>query len=110
MTSQQSALAQVNQDVAATLAALANTPAEDVNSDDLVSKLQELSLQRQNILDVLLADETLTDVSFWQEQWQLTQTFSQGAIEARDHRQSLLHAGRQTTRHINMYQSIDDNR
>ncbi|MBV7314786.1 flagella biosynthesis chaperone for FliD, FliT [Shewanella sp. NIFS-20-20] len=97
----------MNAQVASILQTLRNIPAEEQNTDDLVSKLQELIERRQKILNVLLADETLVEASFWQAQLQLTQEFSQEALLVRGQRQSLLHAGSQRKRQINMY---NDNR
>jgi hypothetical protein len=103
-------LNELNDVIASVLAKLHQTAAEDESTEDLVSTLQELVSKRQFLLDVLLADEAMTDRAYLEQQLQCTRQFGLAASELMAHRQSLLQLQSKSKRQINVYETIDANR
>ncbi|MFB2679578.1 flagella biosynthesis chaperone for FliD, FliT [Shewanella mangrovisoli] len=89
---------------------LRRIPAEDVQTDDLVSNLQSMVEERQLLLNVLVADTNMTDANYLQRQLALTQDFSKKASIIMADRQALLHASSKNKRQISVYETIDSNR
>lgn len=89
---------------------LTHIPAENEETDELVSNLLEQVGQRQTFLNVLLADANMTDTDYLQQQLALTQEFAVKAAIVMAERQALLHAGSQHKRQINVYKTIDSTR
>lgn len=103
-------LDELNTQLIALLEELIHIPAENEETDELVLNLQDVVGQRQIILDTLLADTTMTDTDYLQQQFKLTQEFTAKATIVMAQRQALLHAGSQNKRQINVYKTIDSNR
>ena len=93
-----------------TLNNLTQIPAEEPQTDELVSNLQVLVGERQLLLDVLVADANMTDVEYLQRQLDLTQEYTSKASVVMADRQALLHAGSKNKRQISVYKTIDSNR
>ncbi|MCU8001514.1 MULTISPECIES: flagella biosynthesis chaperone for FliD, FliT [unclassified Shewanella] len=89
---------------------LTQLPAEEPQSDELVSNLQVLVGERQILLNVLVADANMTDVDYLQHQLELTQEYTGKASVVMADRQALLHAGNKNKRQISVYETIDLNR
>lgn len=89
---------------------LTQLPAEESQSDELVSNLQVLVGERQILLNVLVADANMTDVDYLQHQLELTQEYTGKASVVMADRQALLHAGNKNKRQISVYETIDLNR
>ncbi|MBW3526274.1 flagella biosynthesis chaperone for FliD, FliT [Shewanella sp. NKUCC05_KAH] len=89
---------------------LTQLPAEEPQSDELVSNLQVLVGERQILLNVLVADANITDVDYLQHQLELTQEYTSKASVVMADRQALLHAGNKNKRQISVYETIDLNR
>ncbi|MEI8613946.1 flagella biosynthesis chaperone for FliD, FliT [Shewanella sp. PP-He15 brown] len=89
---------------------LTQLPAEESQSDELVSNLQVLVGERQILLNVLVADANMTDVDYLQHQLELTQEYTGKASVVMADRQALLHAGNKNKRQISVYKTIDLNR
>lgn len=89
---------------------LTQLPAEEPQSDELVSNLQVLVGVRQILLNVLVADANMTDVDYLQHQLELTQEYTGKASVVMADRQALLHAGNKNKRQISVYETIDLNR
>nr|WP_211085864.1 MULTISPECIES: flagella biosynthesis chaperone for FliD, FliT [Shewanella] len=89
---------------------LTQLPAEEPQSDELVSNLQVLVGERQILLNVLVADANMTDVDYLQHQLELTQEYTSKASIVMADRQALLHAGNKNKRQISVYETIDLNR
>ncbi|MFV0595748.1 flagella biosynthesis chaperone for FliD, FliT [Shewanella sp.] len=89
---------------------LRRIPAEDIQTDDLVSNLQSMVEERQLLLYVLVADTNMTDANYLQSQLNLTQDFSKKASIIMADRQALLHASSKNKRQISVYETIDSNR
>ena len=89
---------------------LTQLPAEEPQSDELVSNLQVLVGERQILLNVLVADANMTDVDYLQHQLELTQEYTGKASVVMADRQALLHAGNKNKRQISIYETIDLNR
>ncbi|HAY95957.1 flagella biosynthesis chaperone for FliD, FliT [Shewanella sp.] len=89
---------------------LTQLPAEESQSDELVSNLQVLVGERQILLNVLVADANMTDVDYLQHQLELTQEYTSKASVVMADRQALLHAGNKNKRQISVYETIDLNR
>lgn len=89
---------------------LTQLPAEESQSDELVSNLQVLVGERQILLNVLVADANMTDVDYLQHQLELTQEYTGKASVVMAERQALLHAGNKNKRQISVYETIDLNR
>lgn len=89
---------------------LRRIPAEDVQTDDLVSNLQSMVEERQLLLNVLVADTNMPDAIYLQRQLDLTQAFSKKASVIMADRQALLHASNKNKRQISVYETIDSNR
>lgn len=92
------------------LSQLTLIPAEDVQTDDLVSNLHVMVGERQLLLNVLVTDADMTDANYLQRQLELTQDFTSKAIIIMADRQALLHAGSKNKRKISVYETIDSNR
>ncbi|MGL5025679.1 MAG: flagella biosynthesis chaperone for FliD, FliT [Shewanella oncorhynchi] len=93
-----------------TLTKLILIPAEEMQTDELVSNLQVLVGERQILLNVLVADANMTDVEYLQHQLELTQEYTSKASVVMADRQALLHAGNKNKRQISVYETIDLNR
>ncbi|NRD31284.1 flagella biosynthesis chaperone for FliD, FliT [Shewanella sp. DC2-4] len=89
---------------------LTQLPAEEPQSDELVSNLHVLVGERQILLNVLVADANMTDVDYLQHQLELTQEYTSKASVVMADRQALLHAGNKNKRQISVYETIDLNR
>lgn len=100
----------LNQDIANYISQLEQVAAENVEADDLVSKLLELVEQRQILLDEVSQSPKEEDREFLQEQLELTRQFTTQSVSLLQHRQDLLHLGRKNQRQLNVYKSIDSNR
>lgn len=83
---------------------------DNENADTLVSKLLELTSQRQLLLEDLVADEQFINRDYLQLQLSLAQAYKEKADDFRKVRQTLLQVGNSSQRHINVYKSIDANR
>lgn len=92
------------------LSQLTRIPAEDLQTDDLVSNLHIMVGERQLLLNVLVTDADMTDANYLQRQLELTQDFTSKAIIIMADRQALLHAGSKNKRKISVYETIDSNR
>ncbi len=92
------------------LTKLQQIPAEDSASDDLVSNLQLLVEERQQLLSQLTADVEPANADYLQRQLSLTQDFARRASVIMADRQALLQLGSRNKRKIGVYQSIDSNR
>ncbi|MGL5048584.1 MAG: flagella biosynthesis chaperone for FliD, FliT [Shewanella sp.] len=103
-------LDELNVLLSAILNNLTQLPAEEPESDDLVSNLQVLIVERQLLLDVLVADANMTDVEYLQRQLGLTKEFTIKANHIMADRQALLHAGSKNNRQISVYKTIDSDR
>ncbi|QSX28957.1 flagella biosynthesis chaperone for FliD, FliT [Shewanella cyperi] len=104
------ALNELNSQLEALFVAVEQTAAEDEKSDDLVSKLQDKIDERQLLLAELLADESMDDRSYLEQQLTLTNGFHQRALAIKAQRQSLLQAGNKSKRQLDVYKSIDADR
>lgn len=100
----------LNQKIINAIENLQRVPAEDIESDELVSNLLELVKQRQLLLDGVLKTPKDEDKSFLETQLALTNQFTHEAISLLKHRQELLHVGNKSQRQLNVYKSIDSNR
>lgn len=89
---------------------LTRIPAEDLQTDDLVSNLHIMVGERQLLLNVLVTDADMTDANYLQSQLELTQYFTSKASIIMADRQALLHAGSKNKRQISVYETIDSNR
>lgn len=103
-------LDELNAILSETLNNLTQIPAEEPQTDELVSNLQVLVGERQLLLDVLVADVNMTDVEYLQRQLDLTQEYTSKASVVMADRQTLLHAGSKNKRQISVYKTIDSNR
>lgn len=103
-------LDELNAVLSETLNNLTQIPAEEPQTDELVSNLQVLVGERQLLLDVLVADANMTDVEYLQRQLDLTQEYTSKASVVMADRQTLLHAGSKNKRQISVYKTIDSNR
>lgn len=92
------------------LSQLTRIPAEDLQTDDLVSNLHVMVGERQLLLNVLVTDADITDANYFQRQLELTQDFTSKASAIMADRQALLHAGSKNKRKISVYETIDSNR
>lgn len=92
------------------LSQLTRIPAEDLQTDDLVSNLHMMVGERQLLLNVLVTDADMTDANYLQRQLELTQDFTSKASIIMADRQALLHAGSKNKRKISVYETIDSNR
>nr|WP_301542044.1 flagella biosynthesis chaperone for FliD, FliT [Shewanella sp. KJ2020] len=92
------------------LSQLTRIPAEDLQTDDLVSNLHIMVGERQLLLNVLVTDADMTDANYLQRQLELTQDFTSKASIIMADRQALLHAGSKNKRKISVYETIDSNR
>ncbi|ASF13627.1 flagella biosynthesis chaperone for FliD, FliT [Shewanella sp. FDAARGOS_354] len=92
------------------LSQLTRIPAEYPQTDELVSNLQVLVGERQLLLNVLVADASMTDADYLQCQLDLTKEFTIKANHIMADRQALLHAGSKNKRKISVYETIDSNR
>ncbi|MFP8843667.1 flagella biosynthesis chaperone for FliD, FliT [Shewanella baltica] len=89
---------------------LTRIPAEELQTDDLVSNLHIMVGERQLLLNVLVTDADMTDANYLQRQLELTQDFTSKASIIMADRQALLHAGSKNKRKISVYETIDSNR
>ncbi|WP_028765218.1 hypothetical protein [Shewanella colwelliana] len=105
-----SSLDRLNHEITKVIQHLQEVPAEDIESDELVSNLLDLVAQRQLLLDDVLKEPKDEDKSFLEAQLVLTNQFTKEAISLLKHRQELLHLGRKSQRQLNVYKSIDSNR
>jgi len=103
-------LDELNSALEQVLEQLKRIPAEDAQTDDLVSNLQCMVDERQLLLNVLVADANMTDADYLQRQLALTQDFSKKASLLMADRQALLHASSKNKRQISVYETIDSNR
>ncbi|WP_133178827.1 flagella biosynthesis chaperone for FliD, FliT [Shewanella decolorationis] len=103
-------LDELNNALEQVLEQLKRIPAEDAQTDDLVSNLQSMVDERQLLLNVLVADANMTDANYLQRQLALTQDFSKKASLLMADRQALLHASSKNKRQISVYETIDSNR
>ncbi|MCG9729259.1 hypothetical protein L1D44_05295 [Shewanella sp. Isolate13] len=103
-------LSELNEELEKVLATLEQVVAEDQSTDELVSYLQELVGKRQLLLASTFANATDADAAQLKEQLLITQSFEAKAKVIKEHRQSLLHAGRKSKRQLNVYKAIDANR
>ncbi|WP_108947161.1 hypothetical protein [Shewanella halifaxensis] len=103
-------LKQLNEELSELLDKLNIIPAEDESTDELVLYLQDLIRKRQILLDGIFANATAADATELSDQIELTHSFEAKALVLKEHRQSLLHAGRKSKRQLNLYKSIDSNR
>lgn len=103
-------LDELNSALEQVLEQLKRIPAEDAQTDDLVSNLQSMVDERQLLLNVLVADANMTDANYLQRQLALTQDFSKKASLLMADRQALLHASSKNKRQISVYETIDSNR
>lgn len=92
------------------LSQLTRIPAEDLQTDDLVSNLHMMVGERQLLLNVLVTDADMTDANYLQRQLELTQDFTSKASFIMADRQALLHASSKNKRKISVYETIDSNR
>lgn len=101
----------INETIEDTLNHIEKTPAENDQSDKLVSLLLESIGERQLYIDSMIhdaADDTFA--SSLSEQLLLTDTFISRCLKVMSHRQSLLNLKRTHERQIKVYQNIDSNR
>ncbi|MFB2721295.1 flagella biosynthesis chaperone for FliD, FliT [Shewanella xiamenensis] len=103
-------LDELNISLAQVLEQLKRIPAENPQTDDLVSNLQSMVDERQLLLNVLVADANMTDANYLQRQLEFTQDFSKKASIIMADRQALLHASNKNKRQISVYETIDSNR
>jgi|OM-RGC.v1.029601769 hypothetical protein len=103
-------LNELNITLSDTLNQLTRIPAEYPQTDELVSNLQVLVGERQLLLNVLVADASMTDADYLQCQLDLTKEFTIKANHIMADRQALLHAGSKNKRQISVYETIDSNR
>ncbi len=103
-------LNETNKKIEQTLQILENTPSENEQSDELVSILQELTVERQILLDSI--DETDVELAkkTLQEQIVISEGFELRARNVLKHIQALLQARKKNQRQINIYQSVDSNK
>ena len=103
-------LNETNKKIEQTLQTLENTPSENEQSDELVSNLQELTVERQILLDSI--DETDVELAkkTLQEQIVISEGFELRARNVLKHIQALLQARKKNQRQINIYQSVDSNK
>jgi hypothetical protein len=97
----------LNQSLTELLIILDKEPAENEETDELVSNLLDLVGKRQLLLDELLVTIKLEDKAMWQKQLALTHDFEQQAKVIMRHRQELMHLSSKSKRQINVYKSID---
>jgi hypothetical protein len=103
-------LDELNSALSEVLHQLDAVPAENDDSELLVSNLQELVSQRQILLDEIITNEVITDRVYFEQQWQLTQTYLNEVKKAMLHRRDLLVLGQKSNRQINVYKNVDSNR
>ncbi|MDO6618598.1 hypothetical protein Q4591_05195 [Shewanella sp. 3_MG-2023] len=108
-------LTNINHLVDETLIQLESLPSEDVQSDELVLKLQELVQRRQILLDEIkakdiAAGEVESARAILNAQLLITQAFQARAYKILTHIQSLLNLKKKNKRQINLYQSVDANK
>ncbi|MBR9726762.1 hypothetical protein ACFOD0_07715 [Shewanella intestini] len=100
---------QLNQNIEATLKNIADIPAEDEKSDELVQSLLELVGKRQSFVAQFISSDDI-GADTLQKQLALTKKYTEQVKVALQHRQDLLSKGRSNKRQINVYQSINSNR
>jgi hypothetical protein len=101
----------INKTIEDTLHQIEQIPAENKQSDKLVSLLLDSIGARQLYIDLLInsaADDTFT--TLLSEQLILTNSFKDRASKVMFHRQNLLNVKRAHQRQIKVYQNIDANR
>ena len=103
-------LDELNIQLSEVLSTLIKTPAEETQSDDMVSNLLKLVGERQVLLSLLLNDDKMDDADYLQYQLDLTETFTIQSNVIMADRQALLHASSKNKRQINVYETIDSNR
>ncbi|MGI1944575.1 flagella biosynthesis chaperone for FliD, FliT [Shewanella morhuae] len=103
-------LDELNIELSEVLSILIKTPAEELQSDDLVSNLLSLVGERQVLVSLLLSDDKMDDADYLQHQLDLTKTFTIQSNVIMADRQALLHVSSKNKRQINVYETIDSNR
>ena len=103
-------LDKLNIELSEVLSTLIKIPAEELQSDDLVSNLLVLVGERQVLLSLLLNDDKIDDTDYLQHQLDLTEKFTIQSNVIMADRQALLHASSKNKRQINVYETIDSNR
>lgn len=101
----------INDTIEDTLNQIDNIPAEDEQSDKLVSLLLECIGERQLYIDSMINDAVDdTFAAFLSEQLLVTNNFVNRASKIMSHRQNLLNLKSTHQRQIKVYQNIDANR
>ena len=103
-------LDELNIQLSEVLSKLIKTPAEEPQSDDMVSNLLKLVGERQVLLSLLLNDDKMDNADYLQYQLDLTETFTIQSNVIMADRQALLHVSSKNKRQINVYETIDSNR
>lgn len=103
-------LDELNIQLSEVLSKLIKIPAEEPQSDDMVSNLLKLVGERQVLLSLLLNDDKMDDADYLQYQLDLNETFTIQSNVIMADRQALLHASSKNKRQINVYETIDSNR
>ncbi|WP_137226475.1 flagella biosynthesis chaperone for FliD, FliT [Shewanella sp. MEBiC00475] len=78
--------------------------------DKLVLDLQELVTKRQNLLDVLIADDSFVQKDYLQRQLELTLSLEVKAKLVMKSLHAEIHLGKKNQRQVNVYKSIDSDR
>lgn len=102
-------LEKVNESLDEVLIQLESIPAENVESDELVSNLLSLVSRRQIIVDQVISD-TKVQPKYLQEQLNMSQSLSARAQKILQDRQDLLLLGKSNARKMNIYKNIESNR
>ncbi|MGX9461074.1 flagella biosynthesis chaperone for FliD, FliT [Shewanella sp. A14] len=78
--------------------------------DQLVLDLQELVVKRQNLLNVLIADDSFMQRDYLERQLELTLSLEVKAKLVMKSLHSEIHLGKKNQRQLNVYKSIDSDR
>ncbi|ABI71029.1 hypothetical protein [Shewanella frigidimarina] len=78
--------------------------------DELVLNLQELVTKRQNLLNVLIADDSFVQRDYLERQLELTLSLEVKAKLVLNSLHSEIHLGKKNQRQVNVYKSIDSDR
>ncbi|RPA62842.1 flagella biosynthesis chaperone for FliD, FliT [Shewanella frigidimarina] len=78
--------------------------------DEVVLNLQELVTKRQNLLNVLIADDSFVQRDYLERQLELTLSLEVKAKLVLNSLHSEIHLGKKNQRQVNVYKSIDSDR
>ena len=100
----------INQLIIRLLSEIESIPAENEETDNLVSKLHELFQQRQLFIEQIINNELSVDEKALREQIDLTNQLKKRAQAISQNRKDLLSIGKSNKRKIQVYKAIDSDR